>query len=94
MELIILNIGSPEWEYAWDWVASHPLNETLENPSVAENPETNQTWQYVGTFMQKGKAIHEFRHRHHPLTNRREYLYLNASENFNEDQIAKKIKIK
>ena len=46
----------------------------------------------MGSYIQKDKAIHEFRHRNHPLTNRVEKLSVNASEALTDDQIEKRIK--
>jgi hypothetical protein len=45
MELAIIEIGSTEWNKMWDWLASHPINEGLTEPSVATN--NGESWQYI-----------------------------------------------
>ena len=90
MEMILIKIGSPEWDYMWNWIAEHPLNKDNEQPTVCLN--NDEAWQYMGSYIQKDKAIHEFRHRNHPLTNRVEKLSVNASEALTDDQIEKRIK--
>lgn len=92
MELVFVKQDSTEWNYIWDFVANHPINEGLEEPRLALN--NGEAWQYMGSFKQNDKLIHEFRHRQHPLTNDRYYIRFNGSENFSDDQIDKTTKIK
>jgi len=87
MKLILLKPNSPEWDFAWNWVASHPLNEGQEDPSTALNE--GEAWQYMGSFKQGDRVIHTFRHRNHPTTSTRQTLNLNASEALTQEQINK-----
>lgn len=91
MELAIIEIGSAEWEYMWNWLASHPINVGLDEPSVATNGD--QSWQYMGSFKQGDRVIHEFRHRNHPTTNTQQSLKVQASDNLTEEQIKKTFKL-
>lgn len=91
MELAIIEIGSAEWNYMWDWLASHPINEGLAEPSLATNGD--QTWQYVGSFKQGDRVIHSFRHRNHPTTNTLQNLSVQASNELTEEQIKKTFKL-
>jgi hypothetical protein len=92
MELIFVKQDSTEWEYIWDFVAKHPINEGLEEPRTALNE--GQEWQYMGTYKNKNKLIHEFRHLFHPRTNNVYKITFNGSETFSDDQIEKEIRIK
>ena len=85
MEYIIIQPNSNEWNYMWDWLAKHPINENIDVPSVA-NYE-GEVWQYMGSFKQDNKVIHSFRHRSHPLHGQRVDLHVQASESFNPDEI-------
>lgn len=85
--MIIVKNGSNEWNYMWDWLAEHPINESVAEPMVAVNDMNGECWQYMGSFRQDNKTIHEFRHRSHPTTGDRIYLKLNASDSFCEDDI-------
>jgi hypothetical protein len=93
MELVLIKIDSQEWNYMWDWVAAHPLNKELEDPSTAKS-EDNEVWQYMGSFRHKNETIHEFRHRNHPVTNRVEKLTIKCSETMLNDDIEKVVQIK
>lgn len=92
MELIFVKRDSPEWNYIWDFVANHPINEGIEEPQTAFY--MGEAWQYMGSFKQGDRVIHEFRHRYHPRTQTRQHIKFNASENFTDDQIGKSTKIK
>lgn len=92
MEMIILKQDSPEWNFAWEWLANHPLNKGLEIPSLA--PNNGEGWHYMGSYRQNGQVVHEFRHRSHPVTDRVEFLKLNASDSMNAEDIEKTVPIK
>jgi hypothetical protein len=92
MEMVLIKPESREWNYMWDWVAAHPRNEGLEEPSTATS-EDNEVWQYMGSFRQNNLTIHEFRHRNHPLTNKREYLKVKCSEDMTDEDIEKVLKV-
>lgn len=92
MEFILITEGSEEWLYMWEWLEKHPINENIINPKTAENNGT--AWEYMGTFMQDKKVIHEFRHLSHPTNNQLIKLTLSSKNILTNDDIAKKFKIK
>lgn len=92
MEFVLIEIDSEEWEYLWNWVAEHPINKGVVDPSSALHK--GESWQYMGSFKQGSKVIHELRHRNHPLTNSVQTLKLKASESFEPRQAKKTYKIK
>jgi hypothetical protein len=92
MEMVLIKVASPEWEYMWNWLASHPINEGLKTPSIALNE--NEAWQYMGSFKQNDKVIHSFRHRCHPHHGQRVDLHVEASENITDEDIQKEMKVK
>lgn len=69
-----LTPSMPEWDRAWAALAADPLNSDLAVPTEALDAETGEAWQYMGTYLGR----HEFRHRMHPSTGRREILRLAA----------------
>jgi hypothetical protein len=91
MELVIFKSESEPFNFMWEWLQNHPINEGLSEPKVAENQ--GQAWEYMGTFVNGEKAISDFRHRCHPATND---LYKVSVEHpsFNKEDIdlSKKIK--
>jgi hypothetical protein len=92
MEMILIKRDSQEWNNMWDNLAIHPINEGIEEPSVALNE--SEGWQYMGSFRQDNRIIHEFRHRNHPKFQRREYVKFFASDTINDDDIEKVVQIK
>ncbi len=91
MELALIDPSSTEWEFMWNWLASHPINEGLENPSVALNE--GQAWQYMGSYKQKERVIHTFRHRNHPVTKGIKNLSVSASKELTPEQISKTFRL-
>jgi hypothetical protein len=91
MELVLIKQDTPEWEYMWNWLASHPLNEGIENPSLAVN--NGEAWQYMGSYKQGERVLHTFRHRQHPRYNKTENVSVSASKELTEEQIAKNFKL-
>lgn len=91
MELVLIEPNSPEWEYMWKWLEEHPINKDIEEPTLAMNE--GEAWQYMGTFKQDDRIIHEFRHRNHPATGLRQYLKVSGSDTFTQEQIHKKFKL-
>jgi hypothetical protein len=92
MDLILLTTG-PEWDYMWDWLAKHPINDNLSDPTLAMN--NNEAWQYMGTITHDNRFIHQLRHRCHPMTNEVKELYLKASDGFKpNEEIVKTFKLK
>jgi hypothetical protein len=92
MEMVLIKQDSQEWERMWDMVANHPMNEGIEHPSIALN--NGEGWQYMGSFKQDNRIIHEFRHRFHPKFGRREYLKFSASDKITDDDIEKTLSVK
>ncbi len=91
MEFVLIKQGSPEWEFMWEWLAKHPINEGLEEPSVALYE--NEAWMYMGSYNEGDEYIHTFRHRNHPLTKGLINKSLKGNKQITEDQIQKKVKI-
>lgn len=91
--MLLIQQDSPEWEFMWNWLAIHPINENIAEPSVAVNSLNGEAWQYMGSYRQDTRVVHEFRHRSHPLDNDRKHLVCNASDLINQS-IEKVIQIK
>ena len=91
MNLILIEPNSPEWEFMWNWLENHPLNKGLEFPSLATNDGEN--WQYMGSYKEKEKVIHSFRHRNHPVTNSVQTVSVDASTGLTDDQIKKEYRL-
>lgn len=92
MEFLKVKFETDEWKYMWDFVANHPINEGIENPFEALNE--NEVWQYMGTFKNKNKYVHEFIHKNHPTTNSSYKIAINGSDNVSEDQFDIRLPIK
>lgn len=92
MNIVIIQRDSAEWNDMWDRLKNHPVNNGLEEPTVALNQ--GEAWQYMGSYQKSDKVIHEFRHRLHPLTDKRENVVFHASDKLTTDQIEKTIKVK
>jgi hypothetical protein len=92
MDMIIIKKDSNEWNHMWEWVAAHPLNEGLDNTSLAMND--GEGWQYMGSFRQEDRVIHEFRHRNHPRTQQREFIKLLTTNIVVADDIDKVLAVK
>lgn len=91
MDLVLVEIGSPEWDFIWDYVDKHPINDGIEQASFILTDGIG--WEYMGTLMQGDKAIHQVRHKKHPKTNNIYNMTFNASEAFTKEQIAKKFRL-
>jgi hypothetical protein len=52
-----LEPGSPEWDRAWAILSAS-------FGGLAEDPDTGEVWQYMGTWETATGTFHEFRHRH------------------------------
>jgi len=91
MEFVLIKRDSNEWNFIWEWLKAHPINEGLEQPDVVQNED--EAWQYTGSFMNGKKAVHSLRHRFHPKTGNVVNLSLNASDSFTDDQIEVKKKM-
>jgi hypothetical protein len=91
MDLVLIKIDSPEWNYMWNWLEAHPINEGLPVPCIADNE--GEQWQYMGSLKQGDKILHQFRHRNHPVTGTRQEIALAASAELTEEQIHRKDKL-
>ncbi len=66
-DFTIMDRDCPEWARAWGELAALPINA---GDIECRDEETGEVWQYMGTNSRK----HQFRHRMHPRTMRREYV--------------------
>jgi hypothetical protein len=73
------DLARTEWARAW-----HGLEELGEAFRREDHcPQTNEVWQYMGTHRVDGGVwVHQFRHRHHPLTRKREYRNVACTSGF------------
>ncbi|MBL8949974.1 MAG: hypothetical protein JNK82_04300 [Myxococcaceae bacterium] len=71
-----LEEGTHEWEVAWAALSK----KTGDWDREAYCPLSHESWQYLCSFRDRGRWVHEFRHRHHPLKQRRWYVHVPASE--------------
>ncbi len=94
MKMLIVKRESNEWNWMWDQLSKHPINENINEPTVALNELNGESWQYIGSFENKGEVIHEFRHRSHPLDNEKRYYKFKASETFSDSDIEKQLPVK
>ena len=92
MDIVIVERETPEWQFIWDYIAKHPINEGIIAPELSTN--NGQTWEYMGSYRQGNKVIHSMRHRSHPRDNQRKDITFHASEKFTNEQISKVIKVK
>lgn len=70
--------GTDAWEQGWAALAAEALMDSKGRSMDPAQPcgcGCGEQWQNVGTFRNKvtGRVHVEFRHRHHPRTQRREY---------------------
>lgn len=88
MELVLIIENTTEWDYMWNWLAQHPINDGIENPTLALHE--GEVWQYMGSHKLDKKVIHTFRHRLHPVTNTTQNISVKASDTMDESMIMKK----
>ena len=67
MKFVLIKIDSDLWDSLWSELESHPINEGLENPTIASN--NGCQWEYRGSYQQDKILISDFLHRKHPKTN-------------------------
>ena len=91
MELILVEPNSPEWDYMWKFIAEHPINKDIPEPTTAFN--NGESWQYMGSYMEGKRVVHAFRHRCHPVGDSLRTCNVAASEGFNDSQIYSKFKL-
>ena len=96
--MLLIRENSPTWNEMWEWVAKHPMNEDIFEPSVAFNELNDECWEYIGTFKSQlgsfvdGRVVSEFRHRSHPKDN--DVKYLKFGHTVPEEDIEKVLAIK
>lgn len=75
-ELRFVEPSSEEWRRMWEALGEDP---------ASEDPKTGERWQYMGSVFVRGGSgrsgewVHQFRHRRHPKTGKREYREIPAS---------------
>ena len=91
MDMILIKKDTTEWNTMWETLANHPINDGLEFPRIAYND--GEQWQYMGSYRQDGKIIHDFRHRNHPKTLDVYKITFNGNA-VSEEDIDKTIRVK
>lgn len=71
----------PEWDAMWGTLGRMPYNRLQSQPTVCAD-EYGEAWQYMGSYAHDGSWVHEFRHRNHPATGRREVARIPATLSF------------
>ena len=89
MEFVLLKPNGSLLEAAWKWLESHPINEGIQDPSIALNE--GYAWEYRGTYRQDNKAVTEFLHRKHVNTN--SLVKLSYGHDITDEDIEKKYKV-
>ena len=70
-----------EWAKAWGSLARDMVNRKVTGDKyIAEDPESGERWQYMGTYYSRshGGWIHDFRHRRHPTYRERIICQIDA----------------
>jgi len=75
-----LNHKKVEWARAWNRLSRAPINRAVGTDRKASYcPESGETWQYMGTVLVEDSGwVHEFRHRHHPVSKQRQVVRVPA----------------
>ena len=93
MEIVFIKRECPEWDYMWNTLEKHPINEGIPEPSLSYNKD--EFWMYMGTLTDGVRYLHEFTHRSHPKTDLPYTFKFDSSELFNpKEDIIKRIKVK
>ena len=68
--------GSPEWDAAWHSLGCALVDSVLGSPLDLAQKCNGEVWEYMQSERPLGRdyLVHEFRHRCHPVTQRREVL--------------------
>lgn len=91
MDFVVIDTNSQEWQYIWDWLSNHPINEGLEEPKEADNQGAK--WEYIGSYMLGTSIIHEFLHQMHPKTQGLMKVSVEGSKDFTSEYIAEKYRL-
>jgi len=67
-QLVFVEPGTAAWDSVWALL----LAETAGDPAQLCRC-CGEVWQYMGSYTNGADTVHEFRHRHSPITGRREY---------------------
>lgn len=73
-DIKLMEFGSAEWIRAWQSRTQITGDDDFE----AEDPQTREVWQYMGSVKIAGRWVHQFRHRNHPVTKNRWYVNVPA----------------
>jgi len=57
MSIHFIDQGTPEWDYAWDQLATADINLGQADPIACEHPECGEIWQYMGTVYENVQGI-------------------------------------
>lgn len=90
MEYVLIKPDSEEWNEMWEEVKNHPINDNIENPTLALN--MGEAWQYMGSYKKNGIVISDFRHRCHPKTDNL-YRFSYEHTSVADDNIVRKVKL-
>lgn len=71
-----------EYDYMWESLAKSDINKGDEIPQFCFNENAGEAWQYMGTHFITNRVVHQFRHRCHPKTVKREYINIPVSSIF------------
>ena len=75
-EALAVDRGTPEWDRAWGLLSEHIRSEGLGDGSDLAQSNEGECWQHMGSTRDAEGEVHCFRHRHHPMTGRREYAHV------------------
>jgi hypothetical protein len=74
-ESVEIQRNSPAWRAAWDGLAKEIVSRGWgDGTDLAQVWMDSEAWQSMGTYRKDRKLVCEFRHRMHPVTERREYV--------------------
>ena len=73
---------SAEWRAAWKRLARMSGDADF----MAEDPQTGEVWQYMGSVRHGPQWQHEFRHRNHPREQKRLLLLVRATRGWGPEK--------
>lgn len=89
VRMCMLRRDSAEWRAAWMKLADADgrlRGWRFRGQQASEHPECGERWQLMGTVQEDGRWAHEFRHRCHPATQKREYVHIPASNGWTPEK--------
>jgi hypothetical protein len=66
--------NSPAWHAAWSGLAQEIVRRGWGDGTDLVQTFIDESWQSMGAYRKDGQLVCEFRHRTHPVTERREYV--------------------